>query len=96
MWASFGAWSSSNSDMENFVQVQSGKKVLKVTLNESTITVLSKVFSLQAETIYLIGDDSVVMPDRDTVVFNVVDILSFVIYEVNGEQITRKTGANDP
>jgi len=82
--------------MENFVQVQSGEKVLKVTLNESTITVLSKVFSLQAETIYLIGDDSVVMPDRDTVVFNVVDILSFVIYEVNGEQITRKTDANDP
>ena len=62
--------------MENFVQVQSGKKVLKVTLNESTITVLSKMFSLQAETIYLIGDDSVVMPDRDTMVFNVADILS--------------------
>lgn len=51
------------------MQVQSGDKVLKVKLNDSTITVLSKVFSLQAETIYLIGDDSVVMPDPDTMVF---------------------------
>ena len=57
---------------------------------------LSKVFNLQAETIYLIGDDSVEMPDPDTMVFNVADILSFVIYEVHDEQITRKTGANDP
>lgn len=77
------------------MQVQSGDKVLKVKLNDSTITVLSKVFSLQAETIYLIGDDSVVMPDPDTMVFNVADILSFVIYEVHGEQITRKPDAID-
>ena len=47
------------------MQVQSRERVLKVKSNESTITVLSKVFSLQAETIYLIGDDSVVMPDPD-------------------------------
>ena len=76
------------------MQVQSGQ-VLKVKLNDSTITVLSKVFSLQAETIYLIGDESVVMPDPDTMVFNVADILSFVIYEVHGEQITRKPDAID-
>ena len=95
MWASFGAWSSSNYDMENFVQVQSGEKVLTVKLNDSAITVLSKVFSLRAKTIYLIADDSIVMPNSDTMVFNVADILSFVIYEVHGEQITRKTDAND-
>ena len=76
------------------MQVQSGQ-VFEVKLNDSTITVLSKVFSLQAKTIYLIGDDSVVMPHPDTTVFNVADILSFVIYDVHGEQITRKPDAID-
>ena len=75
------------------MQVQSGEKVLTVKLNETAITVLSKVFSRNDLSI---GDDSVVMPNPDTTVFTVGDILSFVIYEVHGEQITRKTDANDP
>ncbi|KAL9967775.1 hypothetical protein ACROYT_G026067, partial [Oculina patagonica] len=42
-----------------------------------------------AETIYLIGDDSVVIPDPDTKVFNIADILFFVTYKGYGQQITR-------
>lgn len=51
------------------------------------ITVLSKIFNLQPETIYLIRDDNVVMLDPETMIINEADILSYVIYEVHGEPI---------
>ena len=65
-----------------YIQVQSETvgKTLKVKLNNSTITVLSKIFNLQPETIYLIGEDNVVMPDPETMLINEEDILSYVIY----------------
>ena len=69
------------------------EKTLKVTLNNSTITVLSKIFNLQPETIYLIGEDNVVMPDPETMLIYEEDILSYVIYEVHGKQLRRKTEA---
>jgi len=78
-----------------YIQVQSETvgKTLKVKLNNSTITVLSKTFNLQPETIYLIGEDNVVMPDPETMLINEEGILSYVIYQVHGEQLRRKTEA---
>ena len=71
-----------------YIQVQSETvgKTLKVKLNNSTITVLSKIFNLQPETIYLIGEDNVVMPDPETMLINEEDILSYVIYDCPDER----------
>ena len=57
------------------------------------IAVLPKVFNMQPETIYLVGNDNVVMPDPETTLINEADILTYIIYEVNGKQRTRKTEA---
>ena len=83
------------SSVMGYIQVQSETvgKTLKVKLNNSTITVLSKIFNLQPEMFYLIGEDNVVMPDPEMMLINEEDILSYVIYEVHGEQLGRKTEA---
>ena len=56
---------------DNFLQVNNGVKVFKVKVNQTTTTILSNVFNLQSETIHLIGDDSVAVPDPVT--FEVIE-----------------------
>jgi len=68
-----------------FVNVKRGDTSLKVRLNENTSQVLSRVFKLNADSIYLIGDESVLMPDPRTGEFNPDDVLSFITYEVFGD-----------
>ncbi|KXJ07189.1 hypothetical protein AC249_AIPGENE13492 [Exaiptasia diaphana] len=67
----------------DFMQVKSGDKTLKIKLNESTISVLGRSFNLRPETIYLIGDETVIMPDASRVWFE--DVMSFTVYEVHGD-----------
>lgn len=69
-----------------YIQVKNGEKTLKIKLNESTIHVLGRIFNLKPDTIYFIGDDAtVIVPNgtRDYGWFQ--DVMSFAIYEVQGE-----------
>jgi hypothetical protein len=71
--------------MAGYVNVKKESSYYKIRLNENTVNVLSRVFKLKPETIYLIGDDAVLMPDASTSQFSQDDIFPFVTYEVFGD-----------
>lgn len=72
--------------MEKYIQIAKDGKPLRMKLN-SAVNILSRLFKYTEESIYLIGDESIVFPDPVSRTFNEDEILNYVTYEVFGDPV---------
>ena len=92
---SFGAIFFSLSMFKMEVKVRKGERILRIKLNESIIHVLARLFNLLPESVYLVGNEMVVVADN--LILDVLEISPSVVYDVFGEDVTRQsTGLNAP
>ena len=82
--------------MNDYVNVKKGENILKLRIDKNTTELLSRIFKLKLETIYLIGEDSVIMPDPSTGEINNEDVLSYVTYEVFGDPLQQHENKPQP